>query len=177
MTASLRSNIWAQLGWTWRDHVDAAPITDSNRLQFRRDLGDGNGAGQAEAAWHAENQALAGGNSTTLDLGALQQELFGDTLTISLLGVRAILIVNAAQSQGHLLLGGAASDPWYAPFGAAGDRVKVMPGAALLLAHPEEGWDVEAGATDLKIEAAGGDATYDVAVLGTTTEAASSSGS
>ena len=177
MTANLRSNIWAQVGWTWRDHVDAAPITDSNRLQFRKDLGDGSAAGQAEAVWHAENQTLTGGNSTTLDLTALEQDLFGDTLTISLLGVRGILIVNSAASEGCLLVGGAGADPWYAPFGAADDRVKVMPGGALLLAHPEDGWDVEAGQTDLKIEADGGDATYDIAVLGTTTEAASSSGS
>jgi len=176
MTANLRSNIWAQLGWTWRDHVDAAPIADSNRLQFHKDLADGSAGGQADAVWHAEDQVLADGVSTTLDLAALELDLFGSSLTISLAGVRAILIVTSATSEGCLIVGGAAADPWDAPFGSGADRVKIMPGGLLLLAHPEQGWDVQPGQTALKIEADGGFATYDIAILGNTSEASSSSG-
>jgi hypothetical protein len=177
MTASLRSNIWAQLGWTWSDHVETAPVTDSNRHQFRTELGDGNGANQAEAVWHAEGETLTSGASTTLDLEALSVSLFGDTLTISLVGVRALSIVNYAASDGYLLVGDAAADAWYAPLGTADDRVKVVPGGMMLLANPQEGWPVLPGQTDLKIEAVGGDVTYDIAILGTTTESGSSSGS
>jgi len=176
MTATLRSSVWAQLGWTWRDHVQSAPVTDSNRLQFRKDLGDGHGSDQAEAVWHAEGQALADGVSTTLDLAALEHELFGDTLTICLTGVRAILLVSRPESEGVLLVGGAAADPWYAPLAGAGDRARVMPGGTLLLAHPAEGWEVSPGATELKLEASGGPVSYDVAVLGTTGTDGSSSG-
>ena len=176
MSTNLRSDVRAQLGWTWRDHADAAPVTDSNRLQFRKDLGDGIGTDQAEAVWHTEDQTLGDGSSTTLDLAALEQSLFGNTLTIALAGVRAILIVNRDASQGSLLIGGAAADTWHAPFGAAEHRVRVMPGGALLLAHPGRGWAVGPGETDLKIEASGGAATYDIAILGTTTTSSSSSG-
>lgn len=174
MTASLRCNILAQLGWTWHDHVDASPTTDANRLQFQQNLTD-DATQRAEAVWHAENQVLADGASTTLDLSALERALFGDTLVTSLLGVRAILIVNRGETGGALLVGGATSDEWREPFGAAGDRVKVMPGGALLLGHPRDGWQVAAGATDLKLEASGGVVTYDVAIVGTTSADSSSS--
>jgi hypothetical protein len=166
MTASLRSRIGVQLGWTWRDHVEAAPITDSNRLQFDQDLGDGDGTDQAQAIWHVEDQMLASGDSTMLDLAALPQPLFGGTLTLSLVGVRAILIVNKGTGDGFLLVGGAAADPWYAPLGAADDRVKVMPGGALLLAAPRDGWAVEPNQARLLIAASGGNVTYDIAILG-----------
>jgi len=178
MTTSLRSTIIGQLGWTWRDHVSTAPITDNNRLQSIQSLANGTGANQADAVWHAEDQSLAGGASTTLELDALEKELFGQTIFVSLLTVRALLLVNTNSSgDGYLLVGGAAGDPWYAPFGSAGDTVKVMPGGLLLLANPGAGWDVQVGASDLKIAAVDEAVGYDVAILGTTTPGGSSSSS
>jgi len=178
MTTSLRSTIIAQLGWTWRDHVWAAPITDNNRLQLIRSLANGTGVNQADAVWHAEDQSLAAGTSTTLELDALEKKLFGDTIFVSLLTVKALLIVNKnSGGDGYLLVGGAAGDQWYAPFGAADDTVKVMPGGPLLLANPCAGWDVQLGASDLKIAAPADAVTYDVAILGTTTPENTSSSS
>ncbi len=174
--STLKSNVWTQIGWTWRDHVETAPIIDSNRLVFRVELDHGPGETQAEAAWHAEEMSLGEGLSTTLHLDALQQPLFGDTLLFRFVRLRAVLVINRSPAGGLLLVGGAASDPWHAPFESAGDRIKVMPGGAVLLAAPREGWPVESGSTDLKLEASGGDVIYDVAVLGNT-GAGSSSGS
>jgi len=68
-------------------------------------------------------------------------------------------------------------DEWYAPFGASGDTVKVMPDSPLLLANSRDGWDVQAGNTALKIAAAEADVTYDVAILGTLAGGSSSSSS
>ena len=178
MTANLRSKIRAELGWTWRDHVDAAPIIDSNRLLFSQDLADGVAANQADGVWHVEDQTLADGASTSFDLDALEKSLYGDTITISLLKVKAILIVNKNTTpEGYLLVGGAEVDEWHAPFGAAGDTIKVMPGGPLLLANAGDGWDVTVDAAVLKIAAAGGEVTFDVAVLGTTSDTGSSSSS
>ncbi len=170
MTTTLQAKIRAELGWTWRDHVDASPIVDSNRLVFEQGMANGSGTNQADAVWHAGDQTLSAGASPTFELDALEKELFGDAIFITLLKVKALLITNKNTSgNGHLLVGAAVSDAWHAPFGSADDTVKVMPGGALLLANPQEGWDVTADARDLKITAGGENVTFDVAILGTAT--------
>jgi hypothetical protein len=168
MTMNLRSTITARLGWTWRDQDGFSSVVNSTRLESIQDLADGSASLEADAVWDAAEQSLAQSNSTTLELDALERDLFGDTITIGLSKVKAILIVNQnTTGNGYLVVGAAASDTWYAPFGAANDTVKVMPGGSVLLANPRDGWDVQAGATDLKIAAAGGSVTYDIAILGT----------
>ena len=175
MTTTLRSTIHAELGWTWRDRSGSAAITNSNRLRSVEDLADGHDAHQADATWDAVDQSLSAGGSTTLELDALERELFGDTIYVSLLKVKAILIVNKNTSgSGYLLVGDASTDEWHAPFGAAGNRAKVPPGAPLLLANPQEGWDVEASASNLKIAAVGDTVLFDIAILGTITGDSSS---
>jgi hypothetical protein len=178
MTTTLRSSITAQLGWTWHDRVGTSLITDSNRLQFDKDLADGAGDDQAEAVWHVEDQMLFAGQWTVLELDALELSCFGDTILIPFAKIKAVLVVNRnSGGNGHLLVGGAAADEWYAPFGAPGDTVKVMPDSPLLLCHSRGGWDVQFGSSALKIAAVGADATYDVAILGTFDGGSSSSSS
>ncbi len=178
MTTNLRSKIEAQLGWTWRDHVDTSPVVDSNRLKFEQEMIDGCETNQADAVWHAKNQTLSAGASTTLELDALEKELFGDTIFITMLKLKSLLITNNNTGDtGYLVVGGAASDAWHAPFGGADDTLEVMPGGALLLANPRDGWDVAVDARDLKITAVGGSVTYDIAILGTATEDAAASSS
>jgi len=136
MSTTLRSRIDIQLGWTWRDRLGPFTVTDDNRLLFNRELADGIESGQADVVWHAGDQALPTGESTTLDLAALGQSIFDDMIVISLARVKAILVVNKSEDEGAcLLLGGAGVDEWCAPFGMLGDTVKVMPGSPLLLAN------------------------------------------
>ncbi len=167
MSTKLISAIHAELGWTWSDTVSQTTIVNSNRLRSLSDLADGTGADQADIVWHVEAQSLAAAASTTLELDNLSQSLFGDTISLSLANVKAILIDNTSATAGYLLIGGAAVDEWYTPFAAAGDKVKVMAGGQLLLANPGAGWSVAAGSTDLKIEAFTATVTYDIAILGT----------
>lgn len=167
MTTTLRSTLQAQLGWTWRDAVGANVVANTNRLQWSQDLENGVGTNQADAVWDVVDQSLSAGTSITLSLDGLVRNLFGDAITIALAKVKALLVVNKnASGSGHLLLGGAVSDEWHAPLGASGDCVKIMPGAALMLACPQSGWDVAAGATELKLAAVGDDATFDITILG-----------
>ena len=178
MATTLQSAISAELGWTWRDYVGVASITNSNRLPFGKNLADGAGAGQADAVWHADAQTLSAGGSMTLALDALEQSMFGNAITIPLAGVKAILIVNKnSAGAGYLSVGGAAVDGWYAPFGSPDDTVKVMPDSPLLLANSRDGWDVGIGEKALKIAAVGGSVTFDVAVLGILAGASGSSSS
>lgn len=178
MTTTLRSKVQAELAWTWTDHVDTLPIVDSNRLRSSADLPDGNGSGQADAVWHASGQSLAAGQSVVYELDQLYQDLFGSFIEIPLSAVRAILIVNTTNSgDGYLLVGGAASNAWEQPFGTSGSRIKVPTASPLLLANTQQGWNIPAGQTDLKIEAVAGPVTYNIAVLGTLSASQSSSSS
>ena len=76
---SFKAEIKASLGWNWSDGA-----TDNARLDFARQLLDGNGDDEAEAVWHIEDQTLLDGASTTLDLTALTRNVLGDLHTVTL---------------------------------------------------------------------------------------------
>jgi len=98
---------------------------------------------------------------------ALAMGMFDDVITTRFGTVKAIMIVNKnTEGEGSLLVGGAGTQEWCAPFGMIGDTVRVMPGSPLMLASMRDGWRIEAGAEALKISAVGGDVTFDVAILG-----------
>jgi hypothetical protein len=177
MTTSLRSAVETHLGWTWRDQVGNAAVVDSNRLAFDLDLPDGDDAGEADAVWHVQNRTLSEGESLLLQLDALEQPLFGDTILVSMDRVKAILIVNRnTEGAAYLLVGGAPADEWSEPFGMAGDTVKVMPGSPLLLANVLDGWPVAAGGATLRLASVGGSVRFDIAILGTLPASAAPSG-
>jgi len=167
MATELHSSINLDLGWTWRHLSGGHVIVDSNRLQFARNLHQGGDADKANRIWHAVDQPLAAGQSITLYLNALGMEMFDDVITTAFGAIKAIMIVNKNPAgEGSLLVGGAGTQEWCAPFGMIGDTVRVMPGSPLLLANVREGWKVEPGCEALKITAVGGAVTFDVALLG-----------
>jgi len=112
---SFKAEVKAALGWNWSEGA-----TDNDRLDYARQLLEGNDDNQAEAVWHAESQTLSDAASITLDLTALERTILGDLNTVTFLTVKAILVVNENTGDGELLLGGAASDEWSEPFGADG---------------------------------------------------------
>jgi hypothetical protein len=178
MTTTLRSKVEVQLGWTWRDRIGPFVVTDDNRLLSVKELSDGAAAGQADVVWHAASQTLAAGQSTTLELAALVQSVFNDTILISLVRVKAILVVNKnATGSAFLLVGAAGADEFSAPFGMLGDTVKVMPASPLLLANLGEGWSVEPGHEVLMFQAIGGEVVFDIAILGTASQGGGGSSS
>ena len=98
-------------------------------------------------------------------------------LTTCLLSVKALMILNDADSAGTLVVGGAGGDEWSAPFGADGDALQVAPDGAVLLANRQAGWPVDDANKLLKLSASGGDVTYSIALAGTlTAEGSGSSG-
>ena len=169
---SFKAEVKASVGWNWNQGA-----VDNSRLDYAQRLLDGNGDNQAEAVWHAENQTLLDAAATTLDLTALTRTILGDVHTVTFLTVKTLLIVNQGTSGGQLLVGGAASDEWSEPFGADGDQVTVPLDSPLLLANRQAGWNVDDANKNLKLAASGGDVTYSIAIVGTTTAAGSGSGS
>ena len=168
---SFKGQIQAAVGWNWNDGA-----VDNGRLDYTKQLLDGNGADQAEVVWHDEDKTLLDGASTTLDLAALTRTVLGDTHTVTFLTVKAVLIVSHDTSEGQLAVGAAASDEWAEPFGADGDQIVVPADSPLLLANPTTGWAVDASNKNLKLAASGGDVDYSIAILGTITASGSGSG-
>ncbi len=161
---TFQAEIKATLGWRWDDGA-----RDINQLGYEESLAEGNGDNQAEAVWHLESQVLLDGNSTTLDLTALTRTILGDTLSVTFLTVKALMIVNQSTGAGELLIGGAASDEWSEPFGADGDQATVPPDSTLLLTNRKQGWDVDSTNKNLELTASGGDVTFSIAMVGTIT--------
>ena len=169
---SFKAEVKASAGWNWNEGA-----IDNDRLDYAQQLLDGNGDNQAEAVWHAESQTLLDAASTTLDLTSLARTILGDAHTVTFLTVKAVLIVNRSTSGGELLVGGAAADEWSEPFGADGDRLVVPLDSPALLANRKDGWDVDASNKNLRLAASGGNVTYSIAIIGTTTASGSGSGS
>ena len=170
---SFLAEIKASLGWNWNE---AAVYSD--RVDYAKSLADGNGDNQAEAAWHSESQLLLSAASLTLDLTALTRAAFGDSYSVTFLTVKGLLIINESTTGGgELLLGAATSDEWSEPFGADGDQIAVPPDSPLLLANRVAGWTVDNANKNLRLAAVGGDVTYSIAIIGTTSASGSGSGS
>ncbi|MBA7474157.1 hypothetical protein ES707_09505 [subsurface metagenome] len=161
---SFKAELRTSLGWNWDDGA-----VDNRRLDCVAQLLEGNGSGQAEAAWISEDQALQDTASVTLDLDALTRAVLGDQLTVSFETIKALLIRNADTSTGNLVIGNAATNEWSAPLGAAGDTLVVPPDGVLLTSNRDAGWTVDATHKNLKLAASGGNLIYSIAVLGTTT--------
>lgn len=157
---SFKAEIQAWIGWNWREGA-----VDNDRLEYARQLLEGAGSGQAQAVWHLEDQSLAEGASTTVDLTDLKRTIFGAPHNLALTAVKALLVLNTTAA-GELLVGAAAADPWWGPFGAATDRLRVPPDSALLLVNRQSGWPVDGDNRNLKLAASGADVTYSVALVG-----------
>lgn len=167
MSTTLKSLVTAQIGWAWRDQSGDFSVLDASRLEFKRELENGDADGQCDAVWHCEGRSLAAGESEILYLDDLARTVFNNAISIAMAKVKALCIVNRSPATGgYLLAGGAVTNAWHAPFGAMGDVVKVMQNSPVLLANTESGWDVAADACALQLQAVGGDATYDIALIG-----------
>ena len=133
---------------------------------------DGTGAGQADKVWHDE-RIVSSLSNDDLDLTALTTTIFGSTVTINFVKVKAILLVNTSTTSGdELRVGGAgaAGNAFAAPFNGDQDAVvEVGADSALLLSNKTDGWTVTAGTGDiLRINNPTGNAiTYQIAIIGT----------
>ena len=173
---SLSAHILARLGWSWKESNDLASVRNEAQVEYRRSFSDTLDSARADAVWETAGETLAASASKTYELDALERSLFGDILYVSLLTVRALYLHNRSAAAG-LRVGAAASDPWEGPFGDPADTLLIPPGAALLLTAPTPGWPVTTTARDLRVTAVDGEAEFDLVLVGTISEGATSSGS
>ncbi len=168
MSATLSTQISASLVWLFQDAQGLTTIADSSRLEYDAQLSDGSGDSQANMLWH-DVRTLAAAAHEDLVLSSLAQTIFGSAVTTDFVAIKAVLIVNTQATDGDdLLVGGAPTHPWSAPFGAAGHQVRVPADSCLLLVNSGAGWAVSAGSADqLRVANTGSDAIdYKIVLIG-----------
>lgn len=125
----------------------------------------GAGPGQANLAF-PDTRTIAASANDDLDLaGGLTSPLGG---ALAFAAVKALLIRAAPGNTNNVVVGGASSNAFVGPFGAAAHTVAIRPGEALLLTS-RTGWAVTAGTGDILRIANGGAGTpvsYDIVIIG-----------
>ncbi|RMF98696.1 MAG: hypothetical protein D6741_09220 [Planctomycetota bacterium] len=166
MTLELKSFVQAGVGWQWRDATTAGSTADSGTMPFRLNFAAGSDPGCADLVWRQFGRSLADGQSDVWDLTDLPFSVFESELRFAFSSVRAMLLVNRGESTGEIYLSGSEPAPWLGPLADPSQTLAVAPGSPLLWAHANDGWAVEAPHHLLRVEAYGGDATYDLVLLG-----------
>lgn len=183
MTIALKTNVYAGISFDWQDRTDEGTLVfkDKGHVFLNQVLESGSADLEADQVWHSRPgtyRRLAASASETFDLTALSSEVLGYTATLDpFIEVRSILVINRTSVQGsYLLLGAAASNEFHAPFGAAGDTVRVAGGSQVMLSSLVDGWTVSGSAKNLKIaNPSSVDIDYEICILGTTAASTSSS--
>lgn len=127
----------------------------------------GTAAGLADRLF-SDQRTLAASAGEDLDLSGALLDALGQPAVFA--KVRAIMVKAAAGNTNNVVVGGAATNAFVGPFGAAAHTIAVQPGGAMVLVAPTNGWVVTAGTGDLLRIANGGagsPVTYDLVVVGT----------
>lgn len=166
MATSLTGDLTVDLGTTYLNALDLSSPTDVLAVNKQWALTNGVGDEQADAVWH-DQRTLATAASESLDLyGALTGPL---GVTVNMVKLKILYIENTSTLY-DLKIGGAAAEEWTSWVGAAGDKVVIKPGGAILLVAPKAaGYSLGAAGANaqLKVENTGaGDCTYKIVVVG-----------
>ena len=169
MSESLSVDLKASLAWLFQDASQLSTVADVARLDYSDVLGGAPANPAVDLLWHAERTVEAE-DVDDLVLSALPKSLFGQSLSFHFASVRALLLVNLSTTAGHdLVVGGAPAAPWEAPFGDAGDSLRLPADSCVLLTNRKTGWTVTGGSADvLRVHNPGGTAvTYRLVIAGT----------
>ncbi|WP_291295815.1 hypothetical protein [Elioraea sp.] len=143
----------------------SAPV----QAKFTVSLAEGTGANQANRVF-ADRRTLAASATENLDLAGVLLDAFGDT--IALARVKVLIVRASAANTNNVIVGGAGSNGFVGPFGAAAHTASVRPGGMVAFACADAtGWPVTAGTADLLQIANSGAGTsveYEVIIIGAT---------
>ena len=129
------------------------------------DFAPGVAAGQLDKLF-ADSRTLAASATESLDLAGSLTDPLGQALSFA--KVNVLMVRAAATNANDVVIGGAASNGFTSPFGAADDKIKIRPGGCVLL-FCDAGYAVTAGTGDqLQIAngGAGSAVAYDIVLAG-----------
>lgn len=107
---------------------------------------DGTGNQKINNVWHDE-RTLAASGSESIDLAGTLTNRFGQAVTFT--RVRGIIVRADPANTNDVVIGGAPSNGFVGPFGAAAHTVQVRPGDIFAITNQNLGWLVTAGTGDL----------------------------
>lgn len=128
-------------------------------------LSTGTGSGQADTVF-SDTRTLAASANESIDLNGALVDVFGASANFA--KIVALFVRAAPGNTNNVEVGGAASNGFFPMFGASTDKIKLPPGAGVMLFN-DAGWTVTAATADLlKIANAGSgtSVTYDIIVVG-----------
>ncbi|MDX3065398.1 hypothetical protein PV518_25015 [Streptomyces sp. ND04-05B] len=132
------------------------------------ELASGVALNQADKIFQ-DRRTLAASTSEDLDLAGVLSDPMNQALTFA--RIKVLAVIAAAANANNVIIGGAASNAWVGPFGAAAHTIAARPGEPKLIACAADAtaYPVTAGTGDqLKIanSGAGTPVTYDIVIIG-----------
>lgn len=165
--ATLTATLKATLTAVYQGSPDVGTLKQEIAYSAAASLSNGTGANQANSQW-LDTRTLAASATENLDLAGGLTDAFGNVLTFT--KIKAIIVEADDTNVNDVVLGGAASNAWVAPFGDATDTIKVKPGGFIMLVAPDaNALAVVAGTGDILKMANGGSGTgvtYTIAIVG-----------
>lgn len=162
---TLTTSLHAGIVGNYSKAVDLSSPQATVALGLAASLGSGTLNTQADRIW-ADTRTLAASTSEDLDLVGVQLDAFGDLFAP--LEIVAIMVFAADTNINNVVIGGAASNQFVGPFGAATHTHSIKPGGVWFWYAPA-GWTITAGTGDLLKVLNGGAGTsvdYSIIVLG-----------
>jgi hypothetical protein len=135
-------------------------------LEERVSFSPGATAGLANIVF-SDTRTIAASANDDLDLAGVLPHPLGGTISFAV--IRAIVIRAAAGNINAVVIGGAASNQFVGPFGAAAHTVALRPGEELVVTNRGAGWSVTAGTGDIfriANSGAGTPVSYDIILIG-----------
>lgn len=162
-SGNINVNVTGQL----TTNLDLEGVVSTLNRKMLLALADGGGANQAANVF-SDTRVLAASASESLDLAGALVNALGQTITFT--KIKAVMVFAAAGNTNDVVVGGASSNGFITPFGAAAHTVRVKPGGCLILTAPDaNGYAVTAATGDL-LQIANGSSgtpvTYDVILIG-----------
>jgi hypothetical protein len=114
----------------------------------------------------SDRRTLAASANEDLDLRGTLVDSLGQTINPA--EIVAVFVEAASTNTNNVIVGGAATNTWVGPFGAATHTLSLAPGEFILLSN-KAGWGVTAGTGDLlriANSAAGSSVNYNIIIIG-----------
>ncbi len=169
----LSGTMLARLTWDFLKTSNAGGdqvIKDSRFVKLERAITEGTGQFQMDQLWADRRFVSAASPLDDIPLTGFLENAFGETVNFA--KVKLCMIVNLSTTTGERLkVGGAASNPWVAPFdGSATSKNVCGPGSPLVLSDMSDGFTVVPATGDILRVAyagSGGYISYDIVLVGT----------
>lgn len=134
---------------------------------LQANLDSGTGLNAADRIY-VDTNVLTASSTVDIDLAGVLTDALGAALTFA--RVKGIFLRTLVGNTNNVVLGAAAANQFFGPFGAATHTVNVKPGGYLAMFAPDAvGWPVTAGTGDLLRVTNGGAGTsvgYDIMIIG-----------